>query len=85
MSNSTLDDFYRGMKMPNYDGKNIYQQMRSLNGQTTLTAQIHEEHATLDQHMSVSQANSRQGTTQKQTHLDSSLKASARFDQSFGR
>jgi hypothetical protein len=59
MSNSTLDDFYRGMKMPNYDGKNIYQQMRSLNGQTTLTAQIHEEHATLDQHMSVSQANSR--------------------------
>jgi len=44
MSNSTLDDFYRGMKMPNYDGKNIYHQMRSLNGQTTLTAQIHEEH-----------------------------------------
>jgi hypothetical protein len=25
MSYSTLDDYYRGMKMPNYDGKNIYQ------------------------------------------------------------
>jgi len=57
MSNSTLDDFYRGMKMPNYDGKNIYHQMRSLNGQTTLTAQIHEEH-TIDRHISISQANS---------------------------
>lgn len=44
MSYSTLDDYYRGMKMPSYDGKNIYQQMRSLNAQTTLTAQIHEEH-----------------------------------------
>ncbi len=76
MSYSTLDDFYRGMKMPNYDGKNIYQQMRSLNGQTTLTAQIHEEHT--EQHVSVSQANSHQGTTQKQTNLDSSNKA--RFD-----
>ncbi len=25
MSYSTLDDYYRGMKMPSYDGKNIYQ------------------------------------------------------------
>ncbi len=24
MSYSTLDDYYRGMKMPAYDGKNIY-------------------------------------------------------------
>lgn len=24
MSYSTLDDYYRGMKMPTYDGKNIY-------------------------------------------------------------
>lgn len=24
MSYSTLDDYYRGMKMPSYDGKNIY-------------------------------------------------------------
>ena len=24
MSNSTLDDLYRGMKMPAYDGHNIY-------------------------------------------------------------
>lgn len=32
MSHSTLNDFYRGMKMPNYDGCNIYNQMRNLNG-----------------------------------------------------
>jgi len=57
MSNSTLDDFYRGMKMPNYDGKNIYNQMRSLNGQTTLTAQIHEEHTMIQRSV-----NSHQGT-----------------------
>ena len=25
MSYSTLDDYYSGMKMPSYDGKNIYQ------------------------------------------------------------
>jgi len=31
LSNSTLDDYYRGMKMPSYDGKNIYTQMRVLN------------------------------------------------------
>lgn len=24
MSYSTLDDYYRGMKMPSYDGKNIF-------------------------------------------------------------
>ena len=44
MSYSTLDDFYRGMKMTNYDGKNIFNQMRSLNGAATMTAQINEEH-----------------------------------------
>lgn len=48
MSYSTLDDYYRGMKMPSYDGKNIYQQMRSLNGPTSITAQIHEEHQVAD-------------------------------------
>lgn len=37
MSYSTLDDYYRGMKMPSYDGKNIYQQMRMLNSNTTIT------------------------------------------------
>ena len=37
MSNSTLDDFYRGMKMPNYDGKNLFTQMNGLNsGPNTL-------------------------------------------------
>lgn len=32
MSHSTLADHYKGMKMPNYDGKNIFAQMRSFNG-----------------------------------------------------
>lgn len=41
MSYSTLDDYYRGMKMPSYTRENIYQQMRTLNGPTTLTEQIH--------------------------------------------
>ena len=37
MSNSTLDDFYRGMKMPSYDGKNVFGQMNILNsGPNTL-------------------------------------------------
>ena len=27
MSHSTLNDFYRGMKMPSYDGKNILNQL----------------------------------------------------------
>lgn len=44
MSYSTLDDLYRGMKMPEYDGQNIYHQMRSLNAHTTLTEQIHDQY-----------------------------------------
>lgn len=32
MSNSTLGDYYRGMKMPYYDGKNVFENIRSLNG-----------------------------------------------------
>ena len=44
MSHSTLNDFYKGMKMPSYDGANIYSQMRNLNGQVTMTAQINEDH-----------------------------------------
>lgn len=32
MSHSTLNDFYRGMKLPTYDGKNIIDQILSLNG-----------------------------------------------------
>ena len=35
MSHSTLSDYYRGMKMPNYDGKNVFTQIRSLNGAST--------------------------------------------------
>lgn len=32
MSHSTLADHYKGMKMPNYDGKSVFVQMRSFNG-----------------------------------------------------
>jgi len=35
MSNSTLEDYYKGMKMPNYDGGNVYNQMRQLNAGAT--------------------------------------------------
>jgi membrane protease subunit (stomatin/prohibitin family) len=38
MSNSTLADYYQGMKMPNYDGQDIMKQMRNLNN-TTLQEQ----------------------------------------------
>jgi hypothetical protein len=27
MSNSTLNDYYKGMKMPNYDGRNVFTQI----------------------------------------------------------
>ena len=30
MSHSTLDDFYKGMKMPGYDGNNILNQIQNL-------------------------------------------------------
>ena len=32
MSHSTLDDFYKGMRMPNYDGKNVLNQLKQLQG-----------------------------------------------------
>ena len=35
MSNSTLTDYYRGMKMPNYDGRNVFHQVVGLNGAST--------------------------------------------------
>ena len=31
MSHTTLQDYYQGMKMPTYDGNNIYQQIRRMN------------------------------------------------------
>ncbi len=31
MSHTTLQDFYQGMKMPTYDGSNIYSQIRKFN------------------------------------------------------
>ena len=35
MSNSTLNDYYKGMKMPNYDGRNVFHQIVGLNGGST--------------------------------------------------
>ncbi len=35
MSNSTLTDYYRGMKMPTYDGRDVYKQIMGLNGAST--------------------------------------------------
>ena len=34
MSNSTLQDFYKGMSMPNFDGQNVLNQLKQLEGQT---------------------------------------------------
>ena len=31
MSHSTLQDYYQGIKMPTYDGQNIYSQIRRMN------------------------------------------------------
>lgn len=85
MSYSTLEDFYRGMKMPQYDGKNIYNQMRSLNAETTLTAQIHQECRDHEPH-SVSQMNSasKPGTAHKETRF-AGEKSVRMAEQSFGR
>lgn len=44
MSNGTLDIMYRGMKLPSYDGKNIYAQMKTLNAAVTITEQVNEEY-----------------------------------------
>lgn len=41
MSNSTLEDYYKGMKMPSYDGTNAYVQMRQMNAAATHSAQVH--------------------------------------------
>ena len=30
MSHSTLDDFYKGMRMPKYDGQNVLNQLKHL-------------------------------------------------------
>ena len=42
MSHSTLTDYYKGMKMPNYDGQNIFAQMRSFNGAGQGFAEVNE-------------------------------------------
>lgn len=42
MSSSTLEDYYRGMKMPNYDGQNVYNQMRQMNAGATAASQVHQ-------------------------------------------
>ena len=35
MSHTTLTDYYKGMRMPSYDGKNLFHQIRSMNGAST--------------------------------------------------
>jgi hypothetical protein len=37
MSHSTLNDFYKGMKMPKYDGNNVSGQLQQLQTVTTVT------------------------------------------------
>ena len=32
MSHSTLDDFYKGMRQPRYDGSNVLNQLKQLQG-----------------------------------------------------
>lgn len=71
MSYSTLDDYYRGMKMPSYTRENIYQQMRTLNGPTTLTEQIHQEHHMMEVPL--------------QSHVNTALKSTLKHETSFGR
>ena len=36
MSHSTLDDFYKGMRQPRYDGSNVLNQLKQLQGGATL-------------------------------------------------
>ncbi len=40
MSHSTLQDYYKGMKMPTYNGQNIYDQIKRLNMQDTERVQV---------------------------------------------
>lgn len=36
MSHSTLDDFYKGMRQPRYDGSNVLNQLKQLQGSATI-------------------------------------------------
>ena len=36
MSHSTLDDFYKGMRQPRYDGSNVLNQLKQLQGGATM-------------------------------------------------
>ena len=39
MSHSTLDDFYKGMRQPRYDGANVLSQLKSLQGGASMQQQ----------------------------------------------
>ena len=39
MSHATLNDFYKGMKMPTYDGQNVMRQVQHLQGETAMVQQ----------------------------------------------
>ena len=36
MSHSTLDDFYKGMRQPRYNGNNVLNQLKQLQGGATM-------------------------------------------------
>ena len=84
MSYSTLEDYYRGMKMPQYDGNNIYNQMRSLNAETTLTAQIHTEHRAEEEARMASSSVPNSGRKATELQFDEPNREFS-AEQSFGR
>lgn len=42
MSHSTLDDFYKGMRQPRYDGSNVLSQLQSVQGTSTVQTQVQQ-------------------------------------------
>lgn len=40
MSHSTLEDFYKGMRQPRYDGSNVLNQLKMLSGGVTRTETV---------------------------------------------
>lgn len=98
MSHSTLHDFYSGMKMPNYDGTNVLNQLKHLQGTSMMAdnQRIEETHSILktqEQHMVNSTVNScaAQNISQGETSgnaagLTGNLKTNKMLnEQSFGR
>ena len=51
MSHSTLDDFYKGMRQPRYDGSNVLAQLKSVQGSTTIQQTVTVQQSTTRQQM----------------------------------